>query len=99
MNLGRRHKQIKLKKNRKMFKYHITKYINQINDYENAIIDTNIEHIYDMIMNLYNGTGWLPNTLQGYIYCANHENSMRKEPIWNIPNESQFKSLLKIRIL
>ena len=83
-------------KQRQNYKKQINK---ELLDYENSINDTYIAHLYDMLYDIYDCTGWSPTTLNEYIGCANYENNMRNNPIWYIPNIEYFRPYLHIKLL
>ena len=80
--MTKNHKHLRIKQYRRNHKRQI---IEEIIDYEKSISDTNMEHLCDLLRNMYDSTGWCPTTLEGYIRCANYENNMKNDNFWYIP--------------
>ena len=91
------YKRLQSKRRRQNYKHRV---IQDIKDYTNAINDTNIIHIQDMLNNIYDVTGWQPTTIKGYIKCAKYENNMKhtNSSLWFIPNEIENKEYLNINL-
>ena len=92
------YKRLEKKRRREKYKRQITE---EIVDYNNAMIDTNITILSNMITSMYDVTGWQPTTLKDYINCAKYENNMKNSvnnTLWYIPNELDMKDYLNIKL-